>query len=455
MPEELLRVPTGDRDAKLIAEGVVSRAPGALTIFISHPSECLTDHLPHGDGLVAYEFISRLAARGHTVHVAAHHVEIRGPLPPNLIIHCYPLRLPSLSLAPLESMVRIRSVFRRISRLRPPDIVHQLNPVEAGLSALLSRAGVPLILGPYIPAWPGLSLLPRRWTMRQAIRWAAAALVGLADAVQTRRAAALILSTPAALDRVRALGATGHAVCVLPYGVDTRRFSPVPERPLGPSGPPRILFLANLFRRKGIYTLIEAFERVNRVFPACELCIAGDGPERRGIEEAAAAMATQARIVLMGPVERTGVPDVMRACTVYCLPSDGEPFGVSVLEAMACGKPVVVTDAGGLRHLVDPLGGRRVPVRDPVGLADALIGILRSPELQAAMGRHNRALAVARYDWETVIDRLEQVYLSALAEACRSGNRHHGSIPGVLRDPEVIPSPVEHADAGPRKAARR
>jgi glycosyltransferase involved in cell wall biosynthesis len=104
----------------------------------------------------------------------------------------------------------------------------------------------------------------------------------------------------------------------------------------------------------------------------------------------------------------------MQACAVYCLPSYGEPFGMSALEAMACGKPIVATDAGGLRHLVVDQGGRRVPPGDANALATALREILATPELRREMGKHNRRLIEERYAWPHVIGRLEDIYREAM-----------------------------------------
>jgi glycosyltransferase involved in cell wall biosynthesis len=104
----------------------------------------------------------------------------------------------------------------------------------------------------------------------------------------------------------------------------------------------------------------------------------------------------------------------MRWHSVYCLPSIGEPFGMTVLEAMACGLPVVGTRAGGIPDLLSAQGGRLVPPRDPVALATALIEVLRSPDLQRTMGRHNRARVEEAFDIERTVDRLEAVYESIL-----------------------------------------
>jgi glycosyltransferase involved in cell wall biosynthesis len=113
----------------------------------------------------------------------------------------------------------------------------------------------------------------------------------------------------------------------------------------------------------------------------------------------------------------------MRECTVYCLPSHGEPFGVSALEAMSCGRPIVATEAGGLQYLVDATGGRKVPVGDSNRLAEALLEIIRFPKLADAMGNHNRLRAVREYDWNVVVDQLERIYEDAIATRHRIGRR--------------------------------
>jgi glycosyltransferase involved in cell wall biosynthesis len=86
---------------------------------------------------------------------------------------------------------------------------------------------------------------------------------------------------------------------------------------------------------------------------------------------------------------------------------------------MACGRPIVATDAGGARYLVDDEGGRRVPPGSPAALADALIEILRSPSLQAGMGRHNREQVERVYCWDRVIAGLVDVYRSVVASTAR------------------------------------
>ena len=95
----------------------------------------------------------RLAERGHDVHVAAQRVDIRSPLPPTL--HVYVL-MPSSDTSILDRlafMVRMRLLFRRLSRRIAFDLVHQMNPVFTGLSLSLVGVRPPLVLGTFIPRW--------------------------------------------------------------------------------------------------------------------------------------------------------------------------------------------------------------------------------------------------------------------------------------------------------------
>ena len=133
--------------------------------------------------------------------------------------------------------------------------------------------------------------------------------------------------------------------------------------------------------------------------------------------QAAVASMDGLRVRVLGRVDRENVPALMRQHSVYCLPSYGEPFATSLLEAMACGLPVVATRAGGLPHLVSDAGGRLVPPRDVEALATALVEILGSSELQRAMGQHNRRRVETDFEVETTVDRLERAYSAVLQHA--------------------------------------
>jgi glycosyltransferase involved in cell wall biosynthesis len=390
-----------------------SAAQRKLNIFITHPSDFMTDERAHGDGLAAFEFIQRLAARGHALHVAVPALSLQGSVPHG--VRLYPVRCQERisALRPFEYMLKVARLFRRVRRTHAIDVLHQLNPVNPGLSSLLAYSGVPLVLGLFVSDWPSTAPVERARASRLGLLASAITRRPLRalDVLQQRRAAALLLSTPAAAARIDARTAGSGRVHVLPYGVDTQRFRPGPAH----RGPPQILFLGSLTCRKGIDTLLTAFDAVVRRVPDCRLRIAGTGPAESSIRESLASAPWRSAVELVGGVGRALVPELLRECSVLCVPSLGEPFGLVALEAMATGKPVVGTNAGGLGHVIPEGGGRRVAPGDAAALASALIEILGSPELCSEMGEFNRALAESAYSWDNVITRLEAIYYGILA----------------------------------------
>ncbi len=406
-------------------EAVMKKSRSGFTIFVSHPSEFLTDCQPHGDGLTAFGFISRLAERGHTLHVAVPEMEINGGLPDN--IKFYPIKTRTKSLIPhrLEYMLRSRLLFNRLRRQHRFDLIHQFNPVNRGLSLAMIGTGLPVVLGQVYPDWPAdaeaavermtlgqLAIKAKCWLRRQILR------------VQQYFASALIIATPASLDSLYHPERIREKIFLVNSGVDTEHFSPgprlqMPQAAENGSVQPSILFLANLWRRKGILTLLEAFGTIAAKVPNCRLTVVGSSGIEDEVHARANAMSCRSQITFIKHVARDQMPALVRQCTVYCHPSYGEPLGNSALEVMACGKPIVGTDAGGLGLIIHPQGGRKVPPRDAAALANALIEILDSPLLQEQMGKFNRRLLEENYSWGRVVGNLESVYRTVLSR--RSG----------------------------------
>lgn len=388
-----------------------------LTIFVSHPSELLTDHRSHGDGLLAFGFISRLAARGHTLHIATQEAAIEGELPENIKLHPIKMRLQGRLTHRLEYMLKSRLLLNRLRREHQFDLIHQLNPVVKGLSLSLYGCGLPVILGQFYPDWPGdadeaqvklswpnrFRLKFRTMVRKASLRW------------QQRLATALIVATPKSLEVLYKPERMKEKIFLVNTGVDASHFAPASDQTRNKDDQ-HILFVANLWRRKGILTLLEAFEKVAETLPGSRLTVVGSGGIEEEVHRLADAMACRPRINFIKHISRQELPAALWDCTVYCLPSYGEPLSCGTLEAMACGKPIVATDAGGLGLLVQPSGGRKAPPRDANALADALIEILVSTELQERMGRFNRQLIEENYAWERVVDQLESVYQAVLNE---------------------------------------
>jgi glycosyltransferase involved in cell wall biosynthesis len=135
----------------------------------------------------------------------------------------------------------------------------------------------------------------------------------------------------------------------------------------------RFLSVAILKKPKGMHHLLEAarilVQRGHRTF---ELIIAGDGPERPGLETLAGDIGLTGICRFPGMLTPPEVRDRMRQCDVFVLPSLQETFGVVLGEAMSCGKPVISTRCGGPEFVVTPDSGTLVDVADPAGLAEAM-----------------------------------------------------------------------------------
>ena len=385
-------------------------------LFIAHPSDMLTDHLPNGDGLIAHGFLSELLRRGYRIHIATRGTALRAPLPGEAVMHPVPRRFRSEPLDRLHYMWAIRRLLHRLRNSERIDLVHQMNPVFAGLSLGLLGCGLPIVLGTYVARWPGGEVYDYggnrlRLRAKAAGRWTI-------NLLHQSRAAALLVTTPAALNRIPLSRFSRGRSHLVRHGIDTEMFAPeagwqqaVRQRA------PVILFYSHLDRRKGIFVLVEAFRAIARAMPEARLLMVGRGEDTEELQECVHNSGCADRIEIRGPVQREQAPVLLRDCSVYCLPSFGEPYATTVLEAMACAKPVVVTKAGGLQYMVSPEGGVCVPPGDAEALAAALLGVLQSTEQQIIMGAANHAYIEAHFTWAKVVDSLEGVYRQLAANA--------------------------------------
>lgn len=381
---------------------------GSRRIFIVHPSDWLTDHLTIGDGLIAHGFLQHLAERGHEIHIAARMAELKKPFPPNVTLHMIPQRIKMRPFDRLEYMFRVRRLFLRLNREMPFDVAHQMNPVFTGLSLALWGVSTPLVLGTYVPDWPDD---PDAITSRPGLLgWAARGLKRAISTMQQSQAQALLLTSPAALPRVASKRALSR-VRYVQHGLDVDRLSPPAPADLPSCHPPRLLFFSNLNKKKGIFVLLEAFREVLARLPTCKLTIAGGGKDLPEIRRIVEQNGWSAQVDVVGPVKREEAVELYRSHHVYTLPSFGEPYATTILEAMCCGLPVVSTDANGVPYMVGP-DNLLVPTRDSFALATALLKFLEDPDRASAVGQQNRSAMVQNNSWPAVIDSLEAVYAS-------------------------------------------
>jgi phosphatidylinositol alpha-mannosyltransferase len=195
---------------------------------------------------------------------------------------------------------------------------------------------------------------------------------------------------------------------IIPNGVDLNSFHPNGRRPAdSPARGPRLLFLARLEPRNGLCTVLDAMPRILRRFPDAHLTVAGDGPWRGHYERHARSLGD--RVQFLGRVFGDR-PAHYGSADLYLCPTTRASFGVTLLEAMACGTPLVLADNVGFRAVVrDGVEAAIVPDNDPTTWADTTIALLEDPARRDAMSRCGLVTA-SRFAWPRVTDQTLAVY---------------------------------------------
>jgi phosphatidylinositol alpha-mannosyltransferase len=193
---------------------------------------------------------------------------------------------------------------------------------------------------------------------------------------------------------------------IIPNGVDTDFFR-AEARPAGPRGGPELLFLGRLDPRNGLDTVLAAMARVLEQRPGARLTVAGDGPLRPAYERLARPLGQSVRFV--GRVNGNR-PEHYAHADLYLCPTTKASFGITLLEAMACGTPMVVSDITGFRELIgDGREGVLVPKDRPVAWAATIPDLLADRSRLERMGAAGRSKA-EEYAWPRIAEQVMRVY---------------------------------------------
>jgi glycosyltransferase involved in cell wall biosynthesis len=213
---------------------------------------------------------------------------------------------------------------------------------------------------------------------------------------------------------------------VIHNGIDLDRFrpgsDPVPE-PLGiPLDAPVVTIVGAMRPLKGQETAIAAWPAVLRAVPDAHLLLVGSGEREAALRAQARASGVDSRVVFAGV--RHDVPELLRASRVVVLASETEALPTTLIEAAACGRPVVATSVGGVPEtVVHGRTGLLVPPGAPAHLASAVAALLCDRERAERMGRAGRNLAESRFDMHAWVRRLRDLYEEAAEPAADHGVR--------------------------------
>ena len=341
---------------------------------------------PGGVQVHVDELAGRLAERGHAVEVLG---PGRGGLGTPIRV---PYRGTVAPIAPWPSGVRTA---RRALAAFAPDLVHVHEPFTPSASMWASLAARQPVVATF-----------HAWLDRSRLYEMAGPFL---RPVQRRLAAAIAVSEAAATFVRRSLPDLDPVV--IPNGLSVARFAGAVPLAWPPGR--RIAWVHRLDRQKGFPVMVEAFRRVARERDDAILTVAGDGTDRGAVDALPAPL--RSRAIMLGQLEHDEVPSLLAGADVAVAAATGqESFGYSVVEAMAAGVPVVVTDIEGYRQVVTAGDDALVvPPGDPHALAAAIGRVLDDEALSARMVEAGRRTATS-FDWGIVTDRIEGVYRSVL-----------------------------------------
>lgn len=233
-------------------------------------------------------------------------------------------------------------------------------------------------------------------------------------------------------------GADPAKIRIIPAGVDTERFRPIPmEIAKAQIGIPQerklILYVGRIEPLKGIETLFRAIAILAKETPClcdniCVSIIGGEGEsteatrsaEEQRLRELREQLELRDLVTFLGSKDQDALPYYYSAAYVVVVPSYYESFGMVAVEAMACGVPVIASRAGGLMYTIqDGLTGLLFPSSSPNALAEKLCALLDEPELRNKMGENARQWA-QRFAWPNIADQIVALYGELLANKASS-----------------------------------
>lgn len=204
-------------------------------------------------------------------------------------------------------------------------------------------------------------------------------------------------------------------ITLTPFGVDIRKFSPQKNGSIFDKNDIVIGTVKTLMKNYGIEYLIRAFYILKNKYSAMslKLLIVGEGNQREYLENLVKRLGLIKDTVFTGYINPNEVAYYHNQLDIYVAVSIKESFGVAVLEASACSKPVVVSNVGGLPEVVDDeQTGYIIEKENPAALAAALEKLILDPELRFRMGKNGREKVIREFDWNNSVNRMISIYES-------------------------------------------
>jgi N-acetyl-alpha-D-glucosaminyl L-malate synthase BshA len=275
-------------------------------------------------------------------------------------------------------------------RQTPVDLIHAYFTIPAGISGLWikNRTGRPLIVSPHGSDVPHHN--PEKFNLPIRLLTPVIRMVW--------QKADRVVAVSDGLRQTALRTASNIAIEVIHNGIDTHHFTP-PHVPTQ-NKIPQLIAVGRLVKLKGLHHLLQALARVKQDGQPFHLKIAGDGPEKKQLENISTQLGLTDDVTFLGHVDYEKLPHHYHQSDLFVLPSLAESFGQVFVEAMACGLPVIGSTTGGIPEVV---GSHQHPwlvtPNDVPTLAQKLTALLLSPETRQQLGKMNVDHVQKHFTW--------------------------------------------------------
>ena len=211
----------------------------------------------------------------------------------------------------------------------------------------------------------------------------------------SKRALGILSVSQALADEMVTMGVEKEKIHVIYNGVDHSIFK-IQDGPSDQKNDDYILYVGNLKKEKGVIELIKGFAAINKKYPTLKLLYAGPGNLRNEIVSHAEHLAISDKVILLGGVDHSQLPELISQARVLALPSYNEGVPNVVLEAMACGTPILATNVGGIPEVVnEKVCGKIIVAKSDVAVAEGLDYILSSTWNKESIQQHSQ-----QFSWQ-------------------------------------------------------
>ena len=364
-----------------------------------------------GSGAVATELGIALAARGHEIHFITYRQPFRLPeFLPNVYFHEVDVgRYPLFEYPPYDLALAVR--MHEVVLMHGLDLLHCHYALPHATSAWIAREmlraqkrdvkvittlhGTDITIVGQDPSFNAIT----KFSIERSDR-----LTAVSEYLRQ--------------ETYNAFGCTACDVGVIHNFIDPTIYNraahpPLLRQQLGPG--PIVMHISNFRRVKRVRDVVGIFAAINKQLPSW-LVMVGDGPDRADAEDECRRLGLDARVHFLGKIDN--VAPLLASADLFLLPSTSESFGLSALEALASGVPVVGSAAGGMPEVVrDGETGFLCGVGDIRAMAEAGLGILSDKDRWKTMSERGAADARARFSLDAIVSKYEHLYMTSLTKS--------------------------------------